>query len=304
MERKSILSVFLPLEGGSSERSQDFRMPHIRLATRAELDTIIDWAAREGWNPGIDDGNAFWAADPEGYWVAVEEERLAAAISLVRYGSGYAFLGFFIADEEYRGRGIGLDLWKWAIARAEGRTIGLDGVVGQQENYRKSGFGWSHANIRYGGVVNVTEPPGTELVDVAPVHAASLIDYDMRFNPTRREAFLREWTKQLQTRRSVVLLRDGAIAGYGTIRKCREGYKIGPLLADSETGADLLFRKLATGTGGERIYLDVPEPNASARALCTRYNMKPVFETARMYRGPAPDLPLARIYGITTFELG
>lgn len=49
-------------------------MPHIRLATRAELDTIIDWAAREGWNPGIDDGNAFWAADPEGYWVAVEEE--------------------------------------------------------------------------------------------------------------------------------------------------------------------------------------------------------------------------------------
>ncbi len=139
---------------------------------------------------------------------------------------------------------------------------------------------------------------------MAPVHAASLIDYDMRFNPTRREAFLREWTKQLQTRRSVVLLRDGAIAGYGTIRKCREGYKIGPLLADSETGADLLFRKLATGTGGERIYLDVPEPNASARALCTRYNMKPVFETARMYRGPAPDLPLARIYGITTFELG
>ncbi len=129
----------------------------------------------------------------------------------MRYGSGYAFLGFFIADEEYRGRGIGLDLWKWAIARAEGRTIGLDGVVGQQENYRKSGFGWSHANIRYGGVVNVTEPPGTELVDVAPVHAASLIDYDMRFNPTRREAFLREWTKQLQTRRSVVLLRDGAM---------------------------------------------------------------------------------------------
>ncbi|MNL87137.1 hypothetical protein D3C87_2161460 [compost metagenome] len=55
---------------------------------------------------------------------------------------------------------------------------------------------------------------------------------------------------------------------------------------------------------GEEIYLDIPEPNASARALCERYNMKPVFETARMYRGIAPDLPLARIYGITTFELG
>jgi hypothetical protein len=32
--------------------------------------------------------------------------------------------------------------------------------------------------------------------------------------------------------------------------------------------------------------------------------MAPVFETARMYAGPAPDLPLAQIYGITSFELG
>jgi hypothetical protein len=32
--------------------------------------------------------------------------------------------------------------------------------------------------------------------------------------------------------------------------------------------------------------------------------MTPMFETARMYRGRAPDLPLDRIFGITTFELG
>ncbi len=279
-------------------------MPNIRHATRAELDTIIDWAAREGWNPGVEDGNAFWTADPEGYWVATEDDALAAAVSLVRYGGQYAFLGLYIADPAYRGRGIGFALWQHAIHRAEGRTIGLDGVVGRQENYRKSGFVWSHANIRYGGAVSATEPPGTDLVDVAPVHTAALIDYDRRFNPARRDAFLHEWTKQLQTRRSVILLRDGTIVGYGTIRACREGFKIGPLFADSETGADLIFRKLAAGVRGARVYLDLPEPNASARALCARYNMKPVFETARMYRGPAPDLPLGRIYGITTFELG
>jgi hypothetical protein len=32
--------------------------------------------------------------------------------------------------------------------------------------------------------------------------------------------------------------------------------------------------------------------------------MAPVFETARMYRGAAPELPLGNIFGITTFELG
>ncbi len=32
------------------------------------------------------------------------------------------------------------------------RTIGLDGGVAQQGNYRKSGFEFAYNNIRYGGV--------------------------------------------------------------------------------------------------------------------------------------------------------
>ena len=30
----------------------------------------------------------------------------------------------------------------------------------------------------------------------------------------------------------------------------------------------------------------------------------PVFETARMYRGGQPQLPLDRVFGVTSFELG
>ena len=55
--------------------------------------------------------------------------------------------------------------------------------------------------------------------------------------------------------------------------------------------------------GGE-VFLDVPEPNRDAVALAKARGLAPVFETARMYRGVAPALPLSRIYGITTFELG
>ncbi len=277
---------------------------HIRNARRDELDALIDWAAREGWNPGLDDAPAFWAADPDGYWVAELEGRLTASISMVRYDEAFAFLGFYITAPEFRRQGIGSQMWQQALAAAGQRVVGLDGVVAEQENYRRSGFALAHANIRYGGIVDVVEPPGTELVEVAPIHMPMLIDYDSRFTPARREAFLGEWLRPGRARRSVVLLRDGAIAGYGTLRACRQGYRIGPLFSESETAADLIFRKLATTVKGEEVFLDIPEPNASARALCERYNMKPVFETARMYRGAAPDLPLARIYGITTFELG
>lgn len=276
----------------------------IRRASRADLDIMIEWAAEEGWNPGLGDAGPFWAADPEGYWVADGEGAPVAAISLVRYNESFGFLGFFITRPDHRGRGIGRQLWQQAMSVADRRIVGLDGVVAQQENYSRSGFAYAHSNIRYGGIIDVVEPPGADLLEVAPVHMPLLIDYDRRFVPARREVFLREWLKASDGRRSVLLLRDGAVAAYGTIRACRNGFKIGPLFSDTETGADLVFRKLAAGVNGSEIYLDIPEPNASAKALCDRYNLKPMFETARMYRGPDPGLPLARIYGITTFELG
>ena len=38
--------------------------------------------------------------------------------------------------------------------------------------------------------------------------------------------------------------------------------------------------------------------------LVDRLDMNLVFETARMYLGPKPALPLDRLYGVTSFELG
>ena len=38
--------------------------------------------------------------------------------------------------------------------------------------------------------------------------------------------------------------------------------------------------------------------------IAERHGLKPVFETARMYTGAAPAIDLARIYGVTSFELG
>jgi GNAT superfamily N-acetyltransferase len=282
--------------------------PTIRSASRAEVDVIVDWAAREGWNPGLDDAGAFHAADPDGFWIAEDAGTMAAAISVVRFGEHYAFLGFYMAHPDYRGQGLGYALWQAAVAAQGSRTIGLDGVVSQQANYRRSGFVYAHANARYGGTPEVPVPPSPDLVTIAPVHMPLVTAYDIRFSAAPRDAFLGQWLKAMPTRQSIALLRGGEIQGYGTIRTCREGQKIGPLFADTETGADLIFRKLvATGVemGGDgSVFLDVPEPNGAAKALCDRYNLKPVFETARMYRGTAPDLPLSRIFGITTFELG
>lgn len=55
---------------------------------------------------------------------------------------------------------------------------------------------------------------------------------------------------------------------------------------------------------GEPVYLDTPEVNPAALVLAKRHGMNPVFETARMYTCSFPDLPLDRLFGVTSFELG
>jgi GNAT superfamily N-acetyltransferase len=276
----------------------------IRPMIRAEVDRVIDWAAAEGWNPGLADAECFYPTDRSGFLLGLWEDEPVAAISVVRYDDHFAFLGFYIVVPEMRGRGLGWRIWQAGLAYAGDRTIGLDGVVAQQDNYRASGFELAHRNIRYGGrAPSETSGAGAHLIDPSRLQVEQVIAYDKAFFPAPRERFIECWLQPAR-RTAKILVQDGDIAGYGVIRQCREGYKIGPIFADDEAEADLLFRGLTEACPGEMVFLDPPEPNRPAVALAERYGLEPVFETARMYRGAVPELPLEKIFGITTFELG
>src|SRR5215210_3934751 len=139
------------MEGGSSDLV-------IRPASRHECDVEIEWAAQEGWNHGLYDYECFYAADPERFLLALHDGEPVASISVVRYGSDFGFLGLYIVRPDLRGRGYGYRLWQAGMAYLEGRTVGLDGVVAQQANYRCSGFSLAHRNIRYGGQPGINAP--------------------------------------------------------------------------------------------------------------------------------------------------
>ncbi len=123
----------------------------IRTMRPDEIPIAVNWAAAERWNPGLADDACFAAVDPEGFLIGELDGAPAATVSCVNYSASFAFLGFYIVREDLRGRGYGLRIWDAAIAHAGPRVIGLDGVVAQQQNYRKSGFELAYANVRYGG---------------------------------------------------------------------------------------------------------------------------------------------------------
>lgn len=287
----------------------------IRAVPAAEFATAIEWAAAEGWNPGLDDFDAFHAADPQGFYMGYWRGEPVSSISVVRYGAGYGFLGFYIVVPDHRGRGLGLRTWQTALSHLEDRIVGLDGVVDQQDNYRKSGFVLAGRNIRFTGVpqlpqVGANTGPGTNS-GVRPIAAddvAAVLAYDRPFFPEDRAAFASAWAAPPAGVHRTGLLatnEDGAITGYGVLRQCRSGYKVGPLFADDDAVASTLFRSLcAEAVAGATVSLDVPEDNAAAVRLAEGAGLSPSFETARMYKGRFPDLPLTRTFGITTFELG
>ncbi len=277
----------------------------IRSMTKDELSIAIDWAAQEGWNPGVDDLESFYSADPNGFLIGLLDGQPVATISAVKYGKSFGFMGFYIVAPAYRGQGYGLKIWNAGLDYLAGRNIGLDGVVEQQDNYRKSGFKLAYRNIRYEGIGDGGKPADCpELVPLSELPMDAILAYDQPFFPDDRMAFLNAWLRQKDST-ALGYLEDGKLAGYGVLRACRSGYKIGPLFADRSSIAKTLLAALKSKVSrGAPFYLDPPEVNPAAVALAEDNGMRVVFETARMYSGSMPELPLDRTYGVTSFELG
>lgn len=286
--------------------------PVIRTMTRSEVNELVTWAAREGWNPGLHDADMFWATDPEAFIAAELDGALIGGGAITSYNGDFGFMGLFIVRPEYRGRGLGNTLWHARRDRLLKRlrprsTIGLDGVFEMQDYYAKGGFAFSHRNLRYRAEIS-DDPPtfpdkDRSIVPLAAVPFEQLLDYDRACFPASRPTFLRAWISQPDAL-ALGCVRDGRLSGYGVVRRCREGCKVGPLFADDTLAAESLYKHLAGFAVGGPLFVDSPENNPAAIKFVQRHQMTEVFGCARMYLGPFPVLANERIFGITTFELG
>ncbi|MCG7209744.1 GNAT family N-acetyltransferase [Streptomyces arenae] len=279
--------------------------PQDLVVTRATLDdwpVISGWAADEGWNPGLSDGPAFFAQDPEGFFLGRIDGEPVSAISVVNHGPDYAFLGCYLVRPDLRGQGHGYATWKTALAHAGNRTIGLDGVVAQQDNYRQSGFESAHRTIRFTGTAPAAEvPEGVRAV--RPADLAAVTAYDSACHPADRPRFVAAWLTG--PGHTALVRHDGdRVTGYGVLRPGRDSLRIGPLFADTAADAHALFAALSAAAAGAEVAIDVPETSTAAVALAEAAGFTPSFETARMYTGPVRDHARDRVFGVTTLELG
>ncbi|MBB6407631.1 GNAT family N-acetyltransferase [Mesorhizobium sangaii] len=276
--------------------------PTIRTLSLHELEVLIDWAAAEGWNPGLEDAAMFQAADPAGFIGAFVGNEMVAAISAVAYGGEFGFVGLYICRPDKRGKGYGKAVWDAGIGRLAGRTIGLDGVAEQQANYRRKGFKPAYETIRYSGRAAGPAVRADGLRPVTTQLVPDIIAYDAYCFPAPRRAFLQRWLQP--PHHGLAAISSRGTTGYAVARPCRSGFKIGPLFAESNDTALQLLHGLAGACEGGDLHIDVPAANTGFVEALEAAGFAPTFKTTRMYKGPAPELGLQRLFSVTTLELG
>lgn len=274
----------------------------IRNADENSLDFMIELARQEGWNPGLHDKEPFYAADPNGFFIGELDGNPISCVSGVKYEDKFAFGGFYIVKEEYRKQDYGIQMYNHVIEYVNGLCLGIDGVVAQQENYKKSGFKFTHNQMRYEGI-GMKGKLQTECMPIKEISLEDLIKYDTSVFQFRRDEFLKKWIAMPESY-ALATTNNSLVTGYGVIRKCYKGYKIGPIFAEDKKIAEKLFLSLIEFAEGKEVYLDIPEINKDAMAIQEKYEMKYVFETARMYKNGNPEIPINKVFGVTSFELG
>lgn len=267
----------------------------IRTLTLPEVAILLDWAAAEGWNPGLNDAVAFQAADPQGFFGAFVDELMVAGISAVAYDATFGFIGLYICHPDWRGQGHGKAVWDAGMAYLGERTIGLDGVPEQQANYAAMGFVPTYETIRMTGTLPSDHTTDRQILSVATLE--EIRDLDRQCFPARRDDFLNAWLAP--PNRGMAHRGGGGVDGYAVLRPCRSGAKIGPLFAqDMGVALDLL----AAVSGP--VQIDVPAIQSDWLEALVMRGLEAGFRTKRMYRGELPTMDLDRVFGVSSLELG
>lgn len=275
----------------------------IRRMHADEIHIAINWAEREGWNPGIHDAANFYQADPNGFFIGECDGKAIAVGSAVVYDEHFAFCGLYIVHPEYRGHGYGIQLTRERLRYVGQRNAGIDGVVENISIYERIGYRIAYHNIRYQGIAARRKFDNQAIMPLSQLPFQMIEAYDRGCFPARRSAFLQAWINQPDAQ-ALGFVEDRVLKGFGVRRQCIEGHKIGPLFADDLNIAEDLFTALQQDIEGDAIFLDITDINQAAGRLVENHHMQPVFKTGRMYLKGQPKLADEKVFGITTFELG
>lgn len=288
----------------------------IRPLQDSDVPTVVQWARLEDFAPGIGDITIYRNTDRQGIWLGWQGDTPIGCIAGVKYNRAYGFIGLYIVRSEFRGLGHGHQLWNTALNHLDDvDCIGLEAAPKLIEHYREWGFRSDAKTVRW-QLLNRTpndfaqdreEASGLEVIRGVNLAMEAVHEYDAKREATPRHHFLTQWLSHPAGDVMTLMDQQGQCHGFARIRPCLlpigEGWRIGPILADSAELAHRLIGNLLAEHPGV-VLIDAPASNPGAGSVLTRLGFKQVSSTTRMYRGDVTPIPHDAVFGLACLELG
>ncbi|XP_077992868.1 holothin acyltransferase-like [Glandiceps talaboti] len=282
----------------------------IRQMKPDEATTVLPRAAQEGSSPTPYECQTITHCNPDGVFVAeTKAAGIIGSISALKYSETLGHVGFYHVDPEYRGKGIGKELWNKAVQYlGENCNIGIDVPTSRTELLTKLGFQRAWTSCRYKGIGVALLPEVIDTHHVRPLARlplAPLVEFDSQVFTAERRKLVQRWSNTPKPGGSYAAVKEGSILGYAVIQPSIEGHVIGPLYAANTALTQALLLTLFAQVPEQTIYVDAPVDNPSfIQLLSVDLRMEAMFESVRMYSKGDPGVVLDKMFALSSLEMG
>jgi ribosomal protein S18 acetylase RimI-like enzyme len=261
----------------------------LRLLAEADLAAADDLRRLAGWNQTLQDWHSLLSLEPEGCFVAVENENVVGSVTTTTYGKTLAWIGMMLVHPDQRRRGIGTRLMQRALEYLRGRgieCIKLDATPAGRPLYERLGFlaEWTLTRSQRAG-------SEAALPQCALAPARSLTDTDWKTVDKLDAAAIGAPRPYLirslvaQSRAALVWPAQGDVAGWGLLRSGANADYLGPLACFRAEGLLPLVTALLRTAGSRSVIWDVPERNEEGQSVARQLGFAPLRPLTRMRLG-------------------
>ena len=295
-----------------------------RIGSKEEMrDFVLDYCRRLGWRPGKMDHELNWAVGPEGagMYIGRLNGKPITGVGMFQHNDSYAWAGLFFCDEEHRGKGFAFKTWKAARAALKPNcNLAGDALVTATHLYEKEGGKRAfETNFCFFPVSSITKVYGKMNAQdfCVSIKPATEVDFKNLKLYTEgiigitfdRDDFLKTLITLPLHVAVVAVSTDGGIVGFACIRETinfdEDGYRLGPLLANSGDIGRLLLLELANRADVSKKFgiFFCDETNPDANKIKCELGASKYFTVVRMYSGGEVPMKKEKYFGLISPNL-
>ena len=277
-------------------------------------------AAAWGRKPGALDYDIYFATDNTGFYVGELDGKPIGCMAAVKFSKTFAFLGNFMVDKPYRGKGYGSSLMATGISALPKECNFAFDIHEENIPLFETQYGYKlawkarrvsvNASRASSVVASSSYSPSVKICSARDIPLAKIAVYDSRFYNFDRYSFLQRWIYAPNCHSFAAVNSSGSVVGYSVVRSTlrqEDGWRLSPLYANNPQIAQSLYQAIfksvaAHGDPEARITFDAPcieKDNLAAFKLAKQQSAVIDEHIARMYRYHVPShLPISNIFSM------